>query len=223
MEPTGIWAGAGLIRVADGISSAGTGADIDVSATGVRSRISDNNLPVGVPSFAAPRDVARVLSSDPADPDYLTDSAINGGTGGVFSVDVAAGTRTVLSQNGAPAGGPSFEEPWGIIVTPHVWVAVPIEGPIVINPRGPWPWAFRSSSGGSMRVSIVRVGGKGKLTPVGKVTVKVRKGSNRLDLRKAFKPKDVKPGTYRLTATLTPSEGPAAEPYVTDFKLKRKR
>ena len=83
--------------------------------TGVRTAVSHNAAPTGGPSFAEPVGIA--LASDGSilvtDEDAFADAS-----GGVIRVDPATGQRTTVSANGAPAGGPSFVEPVGLVVAP---------------------------------------------------------------------------------------------------------
>lgn len=77
-----------------------------------------------------------------ADEIVVTDRDAFGGEGGVFRVDPATGTRSVLSHNMHPAGGPSFMEPTGISLdsSGHLLVTDPAAfddlggGVIVLDP-----------------------------------------------------------------------------------------
>jgi sugar lactone lactonase YvrE len=85
------------------------------ATTGVRTAVSNNTTPVGGPSFVQPTGIdieagGTIVVADLA--------AFAAGNGGVIRVDPATGTRTVLSRNGAPAGGPTFENPFDLVVGP---------------------------------------------------------------------------------------------------------
>ena len=104
--------------------------------TGVRATVSDNTTPPSQPAFATPDGVAIEAGGSL----LVTDSNAFGGGGAVFRVDPLTGVRTVLSQNAAPAGGPSFVDPTGI--------AVEQDGDILVADRN----AFTANTGGIIRV-----------------------------------------------------------------------
>jgi hypothetical protein len=64
-------------------------------------------------------------AAEAADEILVTDRDAFGGGGGVFRVDPVTGTRSVLSHNAHPLGGPSFVEPTGMVldVSGHLLVA----------------------------------------------------------------------------------------------------
>jgi len=103
----------GDILVADRFAFGGTGGVIRVDpASGARTAVSANGAPAGGPDFAIPVGVALEADGDI----LVADVDAFGGTGGVIRVDPASGTRTTLSANGAPAGGPDFAAPLGVAV-----------------------------------------------------------------------------------------------------------
>jgi sugar lactone lactonase YvrE len=114
VEPTGIaLESTGTIVVAD-ISAFGglEGGVFRVNAvTGARTLLSANGSPAG-PQFENPWDVAVA-------PDgliYVVDAGNTTSTGKVMSIDPVTGRRRLISENGAPAGGPRFVYPRGITV-----------------------------------------------------------------------------------------------------------
>ena len=84
--------------------------------TGARTRVSENDAPMGAPHFFNPGDVALEADGNLLVADY--DAFADMG-GGLIRVDPATGMRTTLSANGAPAGGPSFSAPSGMAVAPN--------------------------------------------------------------------------------------------------------
>ena len=114
VQPVGVALDAdGDILVADASALGGTGGVIRVDPTsGARTAVSANGAPAGGPDFAIPVGVALEADGDI----LVADVDAFGGTGGVIRVDPASGTRTTLSANGAPAGGPDFAAPLGVAV-----------------------------------------------------------------------------------------------------------
>ncbi len=107
----------GSLLVADISAFDGNGGIIRVDpATGVRSAVSSNSAPAGAPGFVDPRGVVVGLDGDL----LVVDDLAFGGGGGVIRVDPATGARSAVSANGSPAGGPSFEAPFGLAVQPAV-------------------------------------------------------------------------------------------------------
>jgi hypothetical protein len=105
-------------------------------ATGARTTVSANDAPAGAPDFVDPRGVAVEADGDI----LVADQTAFGFFGGVIRVDPATGARTTVSANGAPAGGPAFENPFG--------VAVEADGDILVADRD----AFANLEGGVIRV-----------------------------------------------------------------------
>lgn len=116
VTPAGIAiAPSGDLLVADMNAFGGTGGVIRVNpVTGARSPVSANGAPAGGPSFEDP----AVPVLDSSGRILVVDFNAFGGSGGVIRVDPATGTRTTVSSNAAPAGGPSFVDPRGIAVLP---------------------------------------------------------------------------------------------------------
>jgi DNA-binding beta-propeller fold protein YncE len=84
--------------------------------TGARTLVSSNTSPAGGPDFVHPWGLAieadgSILLADPA--------AFPQGNGGLIRIDPVTGTRTVLSRNGLPAGGPNFAHPTDVAVAPN--------------------------------------------------------------------------------------------------------
>jgi hypothetical protein len=101
----------GDLVVVDLNAFTGTGGVIRVDpTTGVRTAVSENTSPAGLPAFVEPRGVAIEADGDI----LVTDLEAFGGGGGVIRVDPVSGVRTTVSENSAPAGGPSFVDPFGI-------------------------------------------------------------------------------------------------------------
>ena len=113
VEPAGIaLTPDGDVLVADEDAFGGPGGLIRVdSVTGARRTLSENSAPLGGPSFVEPVGIAVLPSGEllVAEEDGFADSA-----GGVIRVDHETGARTAVSANGAPSGGPSFAQPYGI-------------------------------------------------------------------------------------------------------------
>ena len=111
--------------------------------SGVRTLVSDNHTPVGGPDFQAPMGITfdaagQLLVAEAFEID------INGvRTPAVIRVDPSTGTRTLVSSNSAPAGGPDLVAPYGI--------AVEADGSILVAD----PAAFVSGNGGLIRVDPV--------------------------------------------------------------------
>lgn len=101
----------GTLVVVDGDAfPAGNGGVILVDpATGARTTLSKNGAPTG-PDFENPWDVLVAPSGDI----YVLDAGDLSSTGKVLRVDPSTGARTLVSKNGAPAGGPSFAFPQGM-------------------------------------------------------------------------------------------------------------
>ncbi len=105
--------------------------------TGVRTAVSHNDAPAGGPSFVEPVGIALAPNGDI----YVTDEdAFADNSGGVIRVDPVTGARTVVSANGAPAGGPSFVEPVGVLLGP--------DGDLLVVEED----GFADASGGVIRV-----------------------------------------------------------------------
>jgi hypothetical protein len=107
----------GDIIVADFNAFSGSnGGVMRVNPTsGARTRLSENDAPMGAPHFFNPGDVALEADGNLLVADY--DSFADMG-GGLIRVDPVTGLRSTVSANGAPAGGPSFSAPSGIAVAP---------------------------------------------------------------------------------------------------------
>jgi DNA-binding beta-propeller fold protein YncE len=105
-------------------------------ASGARTRLSENDAPMGAPHFFNPGAVALEADGNLLVADY---DAFPDMGGGLIRVDPATGMRTTLSANGTPAGGPSFSAPSGMAVAPN--------GDILVVDRS----AF-GGGGGVMRV-----------------------------------------------------------------------
>ena len=90
-----------------------------------------------------------------------------GGTGGVIGVDPASGARTTVSANGAPAGGPDFDEPGG--------VALEADGDILVadpgDPLGGTARVIRVDAASGARTAVsangAPAGGPDFVQPVG--------------------------------------------------------
>ena len=103
----------GDVYVADPDAFGGNGGVIRVDpTTGARTTVSENTAPAGAPRFADPRGIVVAANGDI----LVADPGAFGGSGGVIRVDPTTGARTTVSENTAPAGGPSFVEPRGIAV-----------------------------------------------------------------------------------------------------------
>ena len=79
--------------------------------TGARTLLSDNASPAGGPNFVAPWG----MTLDAAGSILVSDREAFGGNGGIIRVDPVTGARTTVSKNNAPAGGPSFQDPAGLV------------------------------------------------------------------------------------------------------------
>jgi sugar lactone lactonase YvrE len=130
LQPNGLW------LVVD-IGPPGGVLRVDPQS-GVRTVLSQNTSPAGGPAFAAPRDLALELDGNIV----VVDQAAFGGPGGVIRVDPVTGARTAVSENAAPAGGPSFADPIGVTLAP--------DGAILVADRA----AF-AGTGGVIRVDPV--------------------------------------------------------------------
>ena len=82
--------------------------------SGVRTTVSANTAPAGAPTFFNPNGIAVAPNGDIL---VVDPNALPGGA--VIRVNLASGARTTVSQNAAPAGGPSFVAPAGIAVAPN--------------------------------------------------------------------------------------------------------
>jgi hypothetical protein len=129
VDPGGVvFAPDGAILVADGDAFGGGGGVIRVDPnTGARSAVSSNPGQSG-PAFFNPYWLALAADGSilVADQDSFADFG-----GGVIRVDAQTGTRTALSSNASPLGGPSFANPSGIAVVPT--------GPAPVPPPPPPP------------------------------------------------------------------------------------
>ncbi len=147
-DPSGVALEAnGDILVGDPNAFAGsTGGVIGVNpATGARTTVSENTAPLGGPSFAEPFGVALEAEGDI----LVADMEAFGGSGGVVRVDPTTGARTTASENTAPAGGPSFDQPTDVAVVPN-----PPDTTIDSGPSDPTndptpEFAFSSNQAGS--------------------------------------------------------------------------
>ena len=129
----------GDILVADGTGLDGAVIRVDPT-TGARTTVSANGSPTGGPSFVDPVGLAIEVDGDILVADG---AAFAGSGGGVIRVDPITGTRTTVSANGSPAGGPMFTDPSG--------VAVEAGGGILV---ADWS-AFPGFGGGVIRVDPV--------------------------------------------------------------------
>ena len=126
----------GSIVVADATLAALVRVD---PATGARTVLSDNTTPPGSPTFNDPYGIARAASGDIV----VGDGLAFGGTAGLIRTDPLTGARTAITQNTAPAGGPSIVSPTG--------VALGSNGDIFVADPG----AFADQGGGVIRVDPV--------------------------------------------------------------------
>jgi hypothetical protein len=108
-------------------------------ATGARTVLSNNTTPTGSPTFDDPYGVARAPNGDLV----VGDGFAFNGTAGLIRTDPLTGARTAITQNGAPAGGPSLVSPTG--------VALASNGDILVADTA----SFADSSGGIIRVDPV--------------------------------------------------------------------
>lgn len=91
---------------------AGGGEVIRVDpVTGARTLVSGNTSPAGGPSFVLPMG----MTLDPNGDILVSDRDAFGGDGGIIRVDPVTGVRTTVSENAAPAGGPSFDNPQDLV------------------------------------------------------------------------------------------------------------
>ena len=139
--------------------------------TGVRTLISNNTTPAGGPDFSTPSGIAVEADGSVLIADL---SAFPQGNGGVIRVDPVTGTRTTLSRNGSPAGGPAFDGPMDIAVADNgdIYVANtfgntiikvdPVTGARTLvsrnnNPAGGpsfgWPWGMTIAPDGDILIS----------------------------------------------------------------------
>jgi hypothetical protein len=103
----------GDIYVVDPGDFVSTGKIIRVDpVTGARTLVSKNTSPPGGPDFVFPWGIAV----DKLGNILVSDQAAFGGTGGIIRVDPVTGVRTTVSENTAPAGGPSFFSPGDLVV-----------------------------------------------------------------------------------------------------------
>jgi hypothetical protein len=102
--------GTGDVLVTDGAPELTAGL-IEVDPTsGKRTATSSNSDPSGEPEFVAPSDV--IVTPDRSI--LVVDFDAYEGEGGVIVVDPITGTRTTLSANSSPTGGPAFHNPLGL-------------------------------------------------------------------------------------------------------------
>ena len=157
--------------------------------TGVRTLISSNSAPAGGPSFSSPSGIAV----EPSGTILVADlSAFPQFNGGLIRVDPVTGARTILSKNGNPAGGPSFNGPMDVAVaaTGDIYVADtfggqvfhvdPVTGVRTLvsrngNPAGgpafSWPWGLTIAPDGDLLVvDSEAFGGPGGIIRVDPVT-----------------------------------------------------
>lgn len=111
------------------------------SPTGTRGTLSENNNPVGGPDLETPNAIAFETGGSIV----VTDSWSVAGVRipSVVRIDANTGTRTLVSNNASPAGGPAFVEPHGI--------AVEADGSILVSDIS----AFPQFNGGVIRVNPV--------------------------------------------------------------------
>ncbi len=143
-------------------------------ATGVRTLISNNTTPAGGPDFSTPSGVAVESDGSILVADLSAFPKGGGSAGGVIRVDPTTGTRTTVSRNGSPAGGPSFSGPMDIAVAANgdIYVANtfgnniikvdPVTGARTLISRnnspagGPsfvWPWGMTIAPDGDILIS----------------------------------------------------------------------
>ena len=123
-------AAVGDVYVVDDEAFGGTGGVIKVDpVTGARTTISSNASATG-PPFAGPEGIVVAPDGSILVGDY---DAFAGGGGGVIRVDPATGTRTAVSENGAPTGGPSFVDPSGLAVDSAGRIVVADASAVVIR------------------------------------------------------------------------------------------
>jgi hypothetical protein len=97
----------GSIVVADATLAALVRVD---PATGARTVLSNSSTPPGSPNFDDPYGIARAANGDIIVGDGLAFSA----TAGLIRADPLTGARTAITQNTAPAGGPTILSPTGV-------------------------------------------------------------------------------------------------------------
>jgi sugar lactone lactonase YvrE len=103
----------GLIYVVDAGNMTTTGKVMSIDpVTGRRRVISENGAPAGGPRFVYPRGI----TVDAAGSLLVSDRDAFGGDGGIIRVDPVMGTRTTVSSNTSPAGGPAFRDPGDLVV-----------------------------------------------------------------------------------------------------------
>ena len=124
----------GSIVVADSTLAALVRVD---SATGSRTVLSNNSTPPGSPTFDDPYGIARAASGDIIVGDGL---AFPGPSAGLIRTNPLTGARAAITQNTAPAGGPSIVSPTG--------VALASNGDILVADGA----AFADGGGGIIRV-----------------------------------------------------------------------
>jgi len=112
-------------------------------SNGARNSLSENNNPVGGPSFETPWGMTSDANGDL----LVAEQAMVGATPpGLIRVDKATGVRTLLSNNTTPAGGPDFSTPSGI--------AVEADGSILVADLSAFPKGG-GGAGGVIRVDPV--------------------------------------------------------------------
>ena len=105
----------GDVLVTDSDAFGGGGGVIRVDpVTGVRTTVSENAAPTGGPNFVSPIGVDLAANGDILVAGF-TD--VDPG-GGVTRVNPQTGSRSTVSENPSPAGGPTFAFPSGIAVEP---------------------------------------------------------------------------------------------------------
>jgi hypothetical protein len=123
----------GNIVVADSALAALVRVD---PVSGARTVLSDNTTPAGSPAFDDPYGVARAANGDL----IVGDGFAFNGTAGLIRTDPLTGARSAITENTAPAGGPSLVAPTG--------VAFGSNGDIFVADAG----AFPDQGGGIIRV-----------------------------------------------------------------------
>ncbi len=155
--------------------------------TGARTLISSNASPAGGPSFSTPSGIAVESSGQ-----ILVVDMGAFGSGAVIRVDPATGARTLVSRNGAPAGGPQLNGPMDLAVAANgdIYVANtfgtnvirvdPVTGARTMvsangNPGGGnpfvWPWGMTIDAGGDILIADSQAfGGPGGIIRVDPAT-----------------------------------------------------
>ena len=156
-------------------------------ATGTRTLISSNTSPAGGPSFGNPSGIALDANGD-----ILVADMTASGAGAIIRVNPTTGARTLVSANGAPAGGPRLDGPMDLDIAPNgdIYVANtfgtnvirvdPTTGARTLisangNPGGGnafgWPWSLTIDPAGNILVAdTTAYGGAGGIIRVDPAT-----------------------------------------------------